>query len=570
MHFLNLSLSFFLYLLIGADLVVAKLPVPGTFTGINSQTGERPRRREIRVFQRDTPAFSLYIRALQAMQDTPEADQLSWFQIAGIHGRPYYAWDGNANKPGAPGIGYCTHGDILFMSWHRPYLALYEQILAKHVTRIAKKYNSATYTNAAKYFRIPYWDWASAPYAMPDFLSSQNVRIQDPSGFVDTWNPLSSYKFRNQPYRTTTFPRDSLSTSERTRRRPNCGGCASQPGNVNNLLNAQGAGIAQQLYTIFSRATSYNVMATQSSNGPSFEGPHGWLHVTVGGQGHMTDVGYSAFDPIFWLHHTNVDRLLAMWQAIYPNSFMTPGTEQGGNWFLQAGQSINKDTWLVPFFGADGKTAWTTERARHTKTFGYSYPDVLDWQFTGNNAAGRLSAAVTQRVNNLYNINGRSGKLAMRGLNRRDTPHEWTADVSAPNAALSGASFTVSLFMGERPADPNQWPFKSIGALYVLAQPSTPVAGPMFAHTEIILTQFMEDAGIDSSNITAGKEFLDKSLTWGVQKFDGTVIPNEEFEGLNIVIEDDVVKLPTSDTQLPKYSDKTIHEDISPAITAKK
>jgi tyrosinase len=311
-------------------------------------------------------------------------------------------------------------------------------------------------------------------------------------------------------------------------------------------------------------------MATQESNGPSFEGPHGWLHVTVGGSGHMTDVGYSAFDPIFWLHHTNVDRLLAMWQAIYPNSFMSPGREPGGNWFLTAGQTINKDTWLVPFFGKDGKTAWTTERARHPKTFGYSYPDVLDWQYTGTNAASRLSAAVTQRVNNLYNLNGRSGKLAMRGLERRDTPHEWTADVSAPNAALGGASFTVSLFLGEKPADGNQWPFKSIGALYVLATPTSPVSGPMVAHTEIILTQFMEDAGIDSSNITAGKEFLDKTLTWGVQKFDGTVIPNEEFEGLNIVIEDDVVKLPTSDTQLPKYSDKTIHEDITPAILSRK
>ena len=48
------------------------------------------------------------------------------------------------------------------------------------------------------------------------------------------------------------------------------------------------------------------------------------------------------------------------------------------------------------------------------------------------------------------------------------------------------------------------------------------------------------------------------------------MIPNEEFEGLNILIEDDVVKLPVDDTQLPKYSDKTIHADITPEILRRK
>ena len=68
----------------------------------------------------------------------------------------------------------------------------------------------------------------------------------------------------------------------------------SDPGAINTMLRSQAPSIAQQLYTVFSRATVYNNMATQSSSGPSFEGPHGWLHITVGGDGHMTDVGYAA------------------------------------------------------------------------------------------------------------------------------------------------------------------------------------------------------------------------------------------------------------------------------------
>jgi tyrosinase len=69
---------------------------------------------------------SLYIQALAAFQQVPETDPLSYFQIAGIHGRPYIPWDGVPWNPAAPNIGYCTHDDVLFPTWHRPYLALFE------------------------------------------------------------------------------------------------------------------------------------------------------------------------------------------------------------------------------------------------------------------------------------------------------------------------------------------------------------------------------------------------------------------------------------------------------------
>jgi tyrosinase len=35
--------------------------------------------------------------------------------------------------------------------------------------------------------------------------------------------------------------------------------------------------------------------------------------------GDMVNAGVTAFDPIFWSHHSNVDRLWAMWQALHPN-----------------------------------------------------------------------------------------------------------------------------------------------------------------------------------------------------------------------------------------------------------
>jgi hypothetical protein len=43
----------------------------------------------------------------------------------GIHGVPFKAWNGVGGDSGLQ-AGYCTHSSILFLPWHRPYLALFE------------------------------------------------------------------------------------------------------------------------------------------------------------------------------------------------------------------------------------------------------------------------------------------------------------------------------------------------------------------------------------------------------------------------------------------------------------
>jgi hypothetical protein len=41
------------------------------------------------------------------------------------------------------------------------------------------------------------------------------------------------------------------------------------------------------------------------------EGEHGGVHLAVGGQ---METERSPADPLFWLHHANVDRIWARWQ----------------------------------------------------------------------------------------------------------------------------------------------------------------------------------------------------------------------------------------------------------------
>jgi hypothetical protein len=62
------------------------------------------------------------------MQDDDQSDLISFFQISGIHGLPYVPWDGGDSQPVSTNgwEGYCTHGSVLFPTWHRPYMMLYE------------------------------------------------------------------------------------------------------------------------------------------------------------------------------------------------------------------------------------------------------------------------------------------------------------------------------------------------------------------------------------------------------------------------------------------------------------
>lgn len=45
----------------------------------------------------------------------------------------------------------------------------------------------------------------------------------------------------------------------------------------------------------------------------------------------------AGFDPVFWLHHANVDRLAAMWQVLNPDSFIVPTVNAYGSYYEHVG-----------------------------------------------------------------------------------------------------------------------------------------------------------------------------------------------------------------------------------------
>lgn len=84
--------------------------------------GQYPR-LEIRELKKNADQWNLFLLAMERFQNKPKTDAMSYYQISGIHGRPFVQWNDAGIKHTG---GYCPHGQNTFGSWHRPYLALYE------------------------------------------------------------------------------------------------------------------------------------------------------------------------------------------------------------------------------------------------------------------------------------------------------------------------------------------------------------------------------------------------------------------------------------------------------------
>ena len=54
------------------------------------------------------------------------------------------------------------------------------------------------------------------------------------------------------------------------------------------------------------------------------------------------------FDPIFFLHHANVDRLLSLWVAINPGFEFTSGSSEKGTWTIKANSTVDDRTRKYP------------------------------------------------------------------------------------------------------------------------------------------------------------------------------------------------------------------------------
>jgi polyphenol oxidase len=211
-------------------------------------------------------AFELSSSEIQLLQDAYGAlreltqknpnDPRGWQQQANVH--CWYCGGGQDGQAG-PEI----HGSYRFFPWHRCYLYYHERILGKLVGN--------------PNFRLPYWDWSDPsdrtlppPYTNPNSSS----------------NPLFD---------------------------------AHRGASPTDQIPARYVG-PEYMQTRILQTTSWRVfMGTDVSAGNLENGPHGLVHIWVGDptlQAANEDMGVlatAAQDPVFFAHHSNIDRYWDVW-----------------------------------------------------------------------------------------------------------------------------------------------------------------------------------------------------------------------------------------------------------------
>lgn len=319
-------------------------------TGIKT-FGVQPR-LELRQLQNNVDQWNIFLLGMKRFQETDQSDMNSYYQIAGIHGRPYVPWNDSPPKAGVTSPGYCMHILNLFLAWHRAYLALFEQTLYQHIIDAVNDFPAGAqrqrYATAALSWRFPYWDWAATPAdgkTFPASIQSPTINVTMPNGSAQIANPLYSYHFH--PVRQDDFYYDPVSQPSsrpdlnanksqwsswnETKRFPASwdDDTPSQDDALNAVFDNSRVSFQDRLYNLFTNTNNFTQFGTEAwmddiRNADSLESLHDVIHSIVGSNGHMTYLDYSAYDPSFMLHHAMLDRCFALWQALYPDSYVEP------------------------------------------------------------------------------------------------------------------------------------------------------------------------------------------------------------------------------------------------------
>lgn len=273
-------------------------------------------RRDILALAPDGPEIAAFRRAVHVMKSRPASAATSWDFQVNIHATH------DLSRPDV--WNQCQHGNHFFLPWHRMYLYWMERILRD--------------ASGDPDFALPYWNYGSpASRALPEPL-----RIP-----ADASNPLFVAE-RN---------RDAGGINNGARLPATAAATWWAPFRLTNFSTPDPIGFAFGGRVV---DRPVHLMPTMGS----FESYHNAMHVLIGGEGgFMSDPTTSARDPIFLLHHANVDRMWRRW------------LDQGGG----RANPLDDETWMgtaFTFFDERGRRVEMAVRdALEPEGMGYRYDD---------------------------------------------------------------------------------------------------------------------------------------------------------------------------------------------------
>lgn len=454
--------------------------------------------------------------------------------------------------------------------------------------------------------RIPYLDWAALPSDGSTILpasvgSSPQINITGPAGTQLIANPLFTYDFNpldpNLFYNITPWADWSNTRRAPPSDDPNA---PSRDAAVEQDLENHMVQNQQRLYNLFSNYDNYTVFsnegwAANTSQYDSLESLHDNVHAMFGGfHGHMTIVPFSAFDPVFVLHHAMVDRLYALWQVMHPDSWITPEISRSNTWTISTGDLVGSSTALTPFYASSNGTFWNSDMIRDINILGYTYPEMVGISLSNMTSilAGQstVAAAITRLYGtysvNRININSKRSlhppgpeKYHQKGYSatssRRDTSsqlasnvisedglyREWIANIRVERQGLDGP-FTVKLALAD----------EHVGSMGVFASPPSLASlmnmapGAEYIASTVPLTKALVDKVGDGTIACMDPEdvetYLKNNLQIAVVTSNGINVRPEDVPGLSITAVSFVVQATASEEQLPQWEEPDYEIEI--------
>jgi tyrosinase len=226
--------------------------------------------------------------------------------------------------------GTCPHFSPWFVAWHRWYIFYFEKIVRA--------------LSGASNFTLPYWNYAS----------NQGASLQLPAPFQNPTDPLYE-QLRGDGFAN-----------------PAGSGAQNVPMNQNGYLPYPHTQYetALQATNLFPSDATYAEPPSSVYSAFGFAGrlecqPHDNVHDNVGGL--MSNIPVAAGDPIFFVHHCQIDRLWAAWQEATGSTY---------NWGTSS-TDPSKTTWedrKFVFVDEKGKLVTVTAGGQlETKRMGYVY-----------------------------------------------------------------------------------------------------------------------------------------------------------------------------------------------------
>jgi tyrosinase len=292
-----------------------------------------------------------YARGVAAMKKRTLVDPTSWRFYGAIHGFNQQLWQllgdfsSSDPKPTPEDVKrywkQCQHGSWFFLPWHRGYLLALEANIREEISKIS---------GAPTDWALPYWNYFKPnenklppAFASPDWPDGHG---NNPLFVQQRYGPNNDGKvFVPLQYVNLKAMNDHEFTGPGTGSSPGFGGIDTgfEHGGPTH------GGVEQQ--------------------------PHDIVHGLVGGgtrakPGAMSIPDSAGLDPIFYLHHANIDRLWEVWRR----NPLSKGNPTDPKW-LKGPESIGERKFSMPMPG--GKPwDYTPSEMTDLGKLGYTYDDL--------------------------------------------------------------------------------------------------------------------------------------------------------------------------------------------------